>query len=177
MKKILPLILLCFLFSGLNVFAQNTKTFPINPDYKKENINWCPSFEERNSINQEMLIKKYHCIGASKNCFPRKYFDIAQDFAKKIKYIYRTKDINALANIAPYPNVYIYNYKNKKFIEIKSKQQLLQLDKNILLNRSMFNRINESYINWYWAGFLFSQVHIMFFVENNKVTMLSIDLK
>ena len=124
MKKIL--ILLCLIcFNHLCSFAQNNNTVTINLEFIKEIVNWCPSFEERNDGNQAMLIEKYQCIGASKKCFPKEYFSVAQDFAKKLKYIYRTKDINALANTAPYPEVYIYNYKNKDFSEIKSKQQLL----------------------------------------------------
>ena len=178
MKKIFVLVLFCLIcFNHLCSFAQNNNTATINLEYKKEIVNWCQSFEERNDGNQAMLIEKYQCIGASKKCFPKEYFPIALDFAKKLKYIYRTKDINALANIAPYPEVYIYNYKNKDFIEIKSKQQLLKLDKNILLKRSIFDDINKSYINWSWRGFEFSQAGILFFVENNKVTMLSIHLK
>ena len=171
MKKILISILILF---SINTTI-NAK--PINPNYKKEVVNFCPSFEDRTDTNQVMLIKKYNCIGASKNCFPKEYFDVALDFAKKLKYVYRTKDIQALADIAPYPSVYIENYKNKEFIKIKSKQQLLRLDKNILLNRSMFKKINESYINWSWRGFDFSRVDIMFFIENNKVVMLAINLK
>ena len=178
MKKVFVLVLFSLIcFCSLYSLAQNTKTISINPDYKKEIVNWCPSFEESNDGNQAMLIEKYQCIGASKKCFPKEYFPIALDFAKKLKYIYRTKDINALANIAPYPNFYIYNYKNKEFIKIKSKQQLLKFDKNILLNRSMFNKINESYINWSWKGFEFSQAHVIFYIEDNEVLMLAIELK
>ena len=108
MKKIFVLVLFCLIcLCPLYSLAQNAKTISINPDYKREIVNWCPSFEERNDKNQAMLIEKYQCIGASKKCFPKEYFPIALDFAKKLKYIYRTKDINALANTAPYPEVYI----------------------------------------------------------------------
>ena len=102
--------------------------------------------------------------------------EIALDFAKKIKYIYKTQDINALANIAPYPNVFIYNYKNKKFIKIKTKEELLKLDKNVLLNRNTSSKINESFLNWSWEGFNFSHCGVLFFIEN-KVVMLAISLK
>ena len=179
MKKILVAILFYSInLSFLPALAQNDSTKTINPEYKKEIMNLCPSMEERNDGNQAMLIKKYQCIGASKNYYSKQEFDTAIDFAKKLKYIYRTKDINALANIAPYPEVYIYNYKkNKKFIDIKSKQQLLRLDKSILLNGSIFKRINESYINWSWMGFEFSQTGIIFYIKDNKVLTLGINLK
>lgn len=61
--------------------------------------------------------------------------------------------IEALANIAPYPNVYIEKYKNKKFIQIKSKEKLLKLNKNTLFGKSTYNEINNNAIFWNWRGF------------------------
>jgi len=97
----------------------------------------------------------------------KKQFDTALDYAKKLKYIYKTKNINALANIAPYPNVYINNYKNKKFIKIKSKQQLLKLDKNVLFGKNAYNEINNNAIFWNWRGFMLGAGSVWFFVEKN----------
>ncbi len=137
----------------------------INPEYKKEVINWCPSFEET-ELN-EKLIEKYNCGAASKEYYAKKQFDTAFDYAKKLKYIYKTRDINALAEIAPYPEVYIHNYKNKDFMEIKSKQQLLKLDKNALFGKSAYNEINNNAIFWNWRGFMLGAGSLWFFVENN----------
>lgn len=174
MKKASFLILVYLITNiFLNTMAQ-AKNAVINPDYQKEEFHWCPSMEEA-GYWREKYIDKYGCIGASINLYSKQQREIALDFAKKIKYIYKTQDINALANIAPYPNVYIHNYKNKKFIEIKSKEELLKLDKSILLNKSMLDEINNSYLNWYWAGFEFSKGGVLFFVKD-KVDMLSIHL-
>ncbi|MBE7707759.1 MAG: hypothetical protein E7Z88_03510 [Cyanobacteria bacterium SIG27] len=174
MKKVSFLILLYLIINiFLNTMAQ-AKNAVINPDYQKEEFHWCPSMEEAGYWT-EKYIDKYNCIAASINLYSKQQYEIALDFAKKIKYIYKTQDINALANIAPYPNVYIHNYKNKKFIEIKSKEELLKLDKSILLNKSMLDEINNSYLNWNWKGFMFSRTGIHFFVKD-KVDMLSIHL-
>ena len=151
------------------------KNAVINPDYQKEEFHWCPSMEEAGYWT-EKYIDKYNCIAASINLYSKQQYEIALDFAKKIKYIYKTQDINALANIAPYPNVFIYNYKNKKFIKIKTKEELLKLDKNVLLNRNTSSKINESFLNWSWEGFNFSHCGVLFFIEN-KVVMLAISLK
>lgn len=174
MKKFL-LVILFYIISNNFLFtlAQNDKVV-INSDYKKEEFHWCPSMEEA-GYWREKYIDKYGCIGASIDLYSKQQREIALDFAKKLKYIYKTKDINALANIAPYPNVYIHNYKNKKFIEIKSKEELLKLDKSILFNKRMLDEINRSYLNWYWAGFEFSKGGVLFFIKD-KVEMLSIRL-
>ena len=168
------ILLFFILYNFVCVFAQ-TNNAVINPDYKKEEFSWCPS-AERAEHYREKYINKYGCIGASINLYSERQREIALDFAKKIKYIYKTQDINALADIAPYPNVFLYNYKNKKFVKIKSKEELLKLDKNVLLNRNTSNKINESFLNWSWEGFNFSHCGLLFFVENN-VTMLAISLK
>jgi len=174
MKKFL-LVILFYIISNNFLFtlAQNDKVV-INSDYKKEEFHWCPSMEEAGYWRKK-YIDKYGCIGASIDLYSKQQREIALDFAKKLKYIYKTQDINALANIAPYPNVYIHNYKNKKFIEIKSKEELLKLDKSILFNKSMLDEINSSYLNWYWAGFEFSTDGVLFFIKD-KVEMLSIRL-
>ena len=145
-------------------------------EYKKETVNWCPASEDSNDIIREKLIEKYDCIGASKKCYNQKQYEIALDYAKKIKYIFRTKDLNALANIAPYPSVYIYNYKNKEFIEIKSKQQLLKMDRKAILNRNTYNDIYKSNLFWNWKGFMLGRGAIWFYVED-KVVMLAIYLQ
>ncbi len=175
MKKASFLILVYLITNiFLNTMAQ-AKNAVINPDYQKEEFHWCPSMEEA-GYWREKYIDKYGCIGASINLYSKQQREIALDFAKKIKYIYKTQDINALANIAPYPNVFIYNYKNKKFIKIKTKEELLKLDKNVLLNRNTSSKINESFLNWSWEGFNFSHCGVLFFIEN-KVVMLAISLK
>ena len=56
------------------------------------------------------------------------------------------------------------------------KEELLKLDKNVLLNKNTSNKIDESFLNWSWEGFNFSHCGILFFVEN-KVVMLTISLK
>lgn len=175
MKKLLIIFFFSFvLHNFFYVFAKADSTI-INPDYKKEEFYWCPSMEEA-EFQREKYIEKYECIGASKNLYSKEQQDIALDFAKKLKYIYKTQDINALANIAPYPDVFIYNYKNKKFIKIETKEELLKLDKNVLLNKNTSNKIDESFLNWSWEGFNFSHCGVLFFVEN-KVVMLTISLK
>lgn len=175
MKKLL-LIILFYIISNNFLFtlAQNDKVV-INSDYKKEEFNWCPSMEEA-GYWREKYIDKYGCIGASIDLYSKQQREIALDFAKKLKYIYKTQDINALADIAPYPDVFIYNYKNKKFIKIETKEELLKLDKNVLLNKNTSNKIDESFLNWSWEGFNFSHCGVLFFVEN-KVVMLTISLK
>ena len=166
MKKIFTIILFCLIcFCSLYSLAQNTKTISINPDYKKEIVNWCPSFEE--SEKHPELIEKYGCGAGGQNYYSKKQFDVAYDYAKKIKYIYKTKDIEALANIAPYPNVYIEKYKNKKFIQIKSKEELLKLDKNALFGKSAYDEINNSAIFWNWRGFNLGRGSVWFFVEED----------
>ena len=166
MRKILILALFCLIcFCPLYSLAQNTKTVSINPEYKKETINWCPSFEE--SEKHPELVEKYGCGAGGQNYYSKKQFDVAYDYAKKIKYIYKTKDIEALANIAPYPNVYIEKYKNKKFIQIKSKEELLKLDKNALFGKSAYDEINNSAIFWNWRGFNLGRGSVWFFVEED----------
>ncbi len=161
-KKITAIF--CFVFVSFScIFAKEIEG--INPEYKKEMIDWCPSFEE--SEKHPELVKKYDCGAGGKDYYSKKQFDTAYDFAKIIKYIYRTKDINALANIAPYPNVFIENYKNKKFIEIKSKKELLKLDKNTLFGKSAYDEINKSAIFWNWRGFNIGKGSIWFFVEED----------
>lgn len=175
MKKALFLILVYLIVNiFLNTMTQ-AKNALINPDYQKEEFHWCPSMEEV-GYWREKYIDKYGCIGASIDLYSKQQREIALDFAKKLKYIYQTQDINALADIAPYPDVFIYNYKNKKFIKIETREELLKLDKNVLLNKNTSNKIDESFLNWSWEGFNFSHCGILFFVEN-KVVMLTISLK
>lgn len=68
--------------------AQNDKVV-INSDYKKEEFNWCPSMEEA-GYWREKYIDKYGCIGASIDLYSKQQREIALDFAKKLKYIYKT---------------------------------------------------------------------------------------
>jgi len=69
MKKLLILLYIVY-FSFLSVLAQDDKTAIINPAYKKEIVNWCPSFEETEL--DEKLVKKYNCGAASKDYYTKK---------------------------------------------------------------------------------------------------------
>ena len=165
MKKVF-IYLVLFIFALLFIFItgnliKNHKILKTNFDYKNEIILKCPSYEEWN--NNEIIAKNSGCASGGTDYYSPLQFEIALDFAKKLKYVYRTKNMSMYAEILPYPNVYIYNYKNKDFIEIKTKSDFLKLDKNIIFNKNIFENISDSKLFWNWKGFSIGNGSICFF--------------
>ncbi len=173
MKKFLCFILILniiIIFSSIYIdYAISEEEIKnINPQYKLEKIERCPTFEE---YEGNIDLYKNTCLVDFDDTFTLQKVSLAIDFAKKIKYVYRTQDFTTLANILPYP-VYINNYKKKNII-INSKKELFKLDKNILLNNNIFLEIDQNRLFWNWRGFMLGNGSIWFWIDDevNSVTI------
>lgn len=164
MKKliiILFLILITPIFSSAEI---------IDLEYKKEKVELCTPWEETEEIEKSNII----CISGSKNLFSEESINIAIDFTKKIKYAYRTQDFELLSNVVTYP-LSIYGYKGHRFIEIKSKEEFLKLDKAIILDKEIYKEIEENKLFWNWKGFMLGQGVIWFWVDTD-ISNISINI-
>ena len=175
MKKIICFsIILSFIIITIihnyNIVIADSK-IDINPKYKEEIVKRCQTFEEyeNNKLNSNLS-----CLTNFDETFTPQKVDIAIDFAKKIKYVYRTQDFITLSNILPYP-LEINNYKNQNIV-IKSKQEFLKLDKEILLNKKIFNKINDNELFWNYKGFMLGNGAIWFWIDND-ISNVTINLE
>ncbi len=174
MKKFL---ILCFIFIFSSIYINyaisEEEIKNINPQYQLEEIERCPTFEEYES---NIDLYKNTCLVDFDDTFTKQKVNLAIDFAKKIKYVYRTQDFTTLANIFPYP-VYINNYK-KKNIVIDSKEEFLKLNKKNVLKKyifkkSTFEAIDNNKLFWNWQGFCLGNGDIWFWIDDevNSVTI------
>ena len=122
----------------------------------------CPTQEEIDKNSDGYTDIK--CIVNFDNQITEEKAVLALDFAKKIKYLYRKQDMKALSNILPYP-VRINNYK-KSNITVKTKKDFLKLDKKIIMNKTIFNAIDEYPLFWNYQGFILGNGQIWFFVND-----------
>ena len=160
-------------YFGITYYLDSKKDYTkINPNYKKEVVKKCPSFEE---AKQNPALEKMGCTSDA-NLFSPQEFDAALDFAKQIKYLYRTKDLKTLANIVKYP-VHIRGYKKDTEMRVvNSKQMLMVLDKNTILNPKTFKAISNSPLFWNWQGFMLGDGDIWFYCKDGEISDLTINL-
>lgn len=164
MKKlliILFLILITPFFSSAEI---------IDLEYKKEKVELCIPWEETEKIEKSNI----DCISGSKNLFSEESINIAIDFTKKIKYAYKIKNFDILANSFTYP-LFIHGYKGQDFIEIKSKEEFLKLDKKIILNKNIYKEIEKNKLFWNWKGFMLGQGVIWFWADTD-ISDISINI-
>ena len=129
--------------------------------YKKEHISLCSSQKEVE--NNSKLPNKVNCTSANTNLYPKKDIDLAIDFAKKVKYAYRNRDMDYFANILTYPlNI---NY-NKTVTTINSKEEFMELDKNVLFGDNKFEEIDKNGLFNNYMGFMLGNGLIWFWSEN-----------
>lgn len=126
-------------------YIDNSKEKYLNPRYIKEKI-------EVYSVDSDEI-------------FTQEKINTAIDFSKKIKYIYKIQDMELLAQILPYP-VTINKYKNRN-ITINTKEEFKKLNKNIILNKDIYNAINNNKLFWNWQGFMLGNGQIWFWVDND----------
>ncbi|MBR1617185.1 hypothetical protein IJ670_03450 [bacterium] len=142
----------------------------ISSNYIDEHISICPTNKDIEKYPE--LINRCNCTNAS-DMYSIKTVRLAYDFAKKIKYIYRTKDLRAFANIVPYP-VTIRGYYGKNLL-INSKVELLKLDRDILFNSLIFNQIDNSALFWNVQGFMLADGAIWYYADD-KISDVVINL-
>ncbi len=145
-------------------------------NYKKEKIEKCLSYEQAKE-NPE-LVDQYGCVGGGSDLFSDETVNLAIDYAKQIKYIFKTKDIKTLSQIVSYP-VYIHNYPGKdKDIIINSEEELLKLDKNILFPKSTYKAIDENKLFWNWRGFMLGNGEVWFWADDkeSKISNLTFNI-
>ncbi len=172
MNRILYFIFILIIFSSINInyAISEEKIININPQYQLEEIERCPTFEE---YERNIYLYRNTCIVNFDDTFTEQKVNLAIDFAKKIKYIYRTQDFPTLANILPYP-VYINNYK-KKNIVINSKEELLKLNQKNIFKKSTFEAIDNNKLFWNLQGFCLGNGDIWFWIDD-EVNSVNINL-
>lgn len=143
----------------------------VNPKYQNEKVELCPTFEE---YEKNPNLYNITCFVNYNDTFTPQKVDLAIDFVKKIKYVYRTEDFIALVNLLPYP-LYINNYK-KRNIVINSNKELLKLNKKIILNQSILKTIDNNKLFWNWQGYSIGNGKIWFRIDNNNISDVTINL-
>lgn len=144
----------------------------INAKYQNEKIERCPTQEEI-SKNPDKY-SNIQCIVSFNEHITEKKAELALDFSKKIKYLYKKQDIKALSNILPYP-IRINNYK-KSNITVKTKKDFLKLDKKLIMNKTIFNEIDKYPLFWNYQGFMLGDGQIWFFV-NDEISDVVLNLE
>ena len=161
-------IITYIILSDNNHFAH----YILDNNYKKEVIERCQTFEEYENGSKT---NEPDCLTSFDETFSPFKVKIAIDYAKKIKYAYRKEDINALSNILVYP-VRINNYKNKN-LTINTKKELLELDKNIISNKSVFDAIDRNKLFWNWQGYMLGNGEFWFWInDNNEIEEITINI-
>ena len=178
MKKFFIIILiflfiLCCIITYKILSANNySEHYILDNNYKKEVIERCQTFEEH---EKDPTTKEPDCLTSFSETFSPFKVKIAINYAKKIKYVYRKEDINALSNILVYP-VRINNYKNKNLV-INTKKELLELDKNIIVNKSVFDAIDSNKLFWNWQGYMLGNGEFWFWInDNNEIKEVTINI-
>ena len=138
---------------------------------KKEPIERCPTFEEYE--NNKKLYKQTSCLVSFNETFTKEKVKTAIIFSQQLKYAYKQQDMELLADIVSYP-IYINQYKNKNLV-INSKDEFLKLDKNIILNKSIYNDIDGNKLFWNYQGFILGNGKIIFWI-NEKISDIVINI-
>ena len=164
---IISTAIICFYFGSI---YQETKAVNII-ETKKEHIERCPTFEEYE--NNKKLYKQTPCLVSFNETFTKEKVKTAINFSQQLKYAYKHQDMELLADIISYP-LYINQYRNKNIV-INSKDEFLKLDKNIILNKSIYNDINDNKLFWNYQGFILGNGKIIFWIDE-KVSDIVINI-